>query len=498
MMITAKSLLVTLSLLVAFVPAFPQNDGDDLVIGKYRKLHSSVTNEDRILSVWLPRSYEETTLSYPVVCVLYGQNTTAYLMPTITACDMLSAGGAVPEMIVVGLANAERYRDYSSISDGYIENTVKFFSDELFPYIDRNYRTTDFRIVIGPQAGAVFSFYTLIKHPDLFDAYILENPFVGQNRELLYNMVSEYFNKDIALDKFLFIKEEKGQDPANIKTASQFAELMKSKAPAGFRFHFDLEEPSGYFVPPVPAKEGLLRLFEAYKFPDTLKVEKLDDIKRFYQDAGRKYGSDFPPPEHVLTIESDKFLSASKYDEESAVLEYMLSVYPRSLNALMRMGDLKRTLGDYPAAIKYYDEFLKIRQTDVVSIRNRRNTIEKYMNESLIYVLEKDIEAKGIDQAIRNFKKSKASKDNKLTFPENDFNSLGYALLNRGKQAEAIKVFSLALENYPQSSNLYDSRGEAYMRSGDKTRAVKNYEKSLELNPKNENARRVLEQLKGK
>jgi len=472
-----------------------QNDGDDIVIGKYRKLHSAVTNEDRTLSVWLPRTYDETNLSYPVIYLLYGQNTTGYLMPVITACDMLSAGGAAPEMIVVGVANAERYRDYTSISDGYIENTVKFFSDELFPFIQHNYRANDYRIVIGPQGGAVFSFYALIKHPDLFDAYILENPFVGQNREILSGMAAEHFGAQGTVDKFLYIKEESDRMPQNIETATQFAALVKSNAPPEFRFHFDLAEPSGYFVPPLPAKEGLLKLFEDYAFPDTLKVEKVEDIRRHYREVSRRYGVDLPPPEHVLTIESDKFLSASKNDEVSAVLEYMLSVYPRSLNALMRMGDLKRTLGDYASAIQYYNEFLKIRQADAISIRNRRDNLEKYMKESLIYVLEKDIETKGTDEAIRNFRSAKASPDNRLTFSENDFNSLGYALLNRGKQAEAVEVFTLALEHYPQSANLYDSRGEAHLKSGDTTQAIQDYEKSLELNPKNENARKMLEML---
>ena len=94
------------------LPVFSQTDGDDIVIGKYRKLHSSVTNEYRTLLVWLPRSYKDSVISYPVVYLLYGQNTSAYLLPTITACDMLSASGVIPEMIIVGVASTERYRDY--------------------------------------------------------------------------------------------------------------------------------------------------------------------------------------------------------------------------------------------------------------------------------------------------------------------------------------------------------------------------------------------------
>ncbi len=475
---------------------YSQNDGDDIVIGKYRKLHSTITNEDRTLLVWLPRSYNESTLSYPVIYLLYGQNTSAYLLPTITACDMLAASGVVPEMIIVGVASAERYRDYSSISDGFINNTVRFFIDELFPFINSNYRTLNYRIVIGPQAGAVFSFYSLIYNPDLFHAYIVENPFVGQNREVLFSMAKNFFNNNLTFNRFLYIREEENNNPLYVETASEFAEMMKTRAPKNFRFFYNLEKPSGYFVPPVPAKEGLLSLFESYAFPDKLRVENVNDITGFYKDISKMLGVELPAPEHVLTMESDKLLSAGKHNELFDLLKYMLSLYPHSLNALMRMGDLKRIQGDYETAIKYYDEFLKIMPVDAISIRNRRNNIEKYIKESLVYTLEKDILSAGIEKAIRNFKKAKGSKDNKLTYEENDLNSLGYSLLNRQMNTESVKVFRLALDIYPNSANLYDSLGEAYMRSGDNIKAILNYEKSLDLNPGNNNAIEMLNKLR--
>jgi hypothetical protein len=494
-----KSTVILISLLtVCLLKAYPQKDSDDIVIGKYRKLHSFITNEDRTLLVWLPRSYSESILFYPVVYLLYGQNTSAYLMPTITACDMLAASGTVPEMIIVGVASAERYRDYSSVADGYIENTVKFFREELFPFIDSNYRTQNYRIVIGPQAGAVFSFYSLLNHSDLFHAYILENPFVWQNREILYSMAEKKLTDKGQLNRFLYIREERNSQQQHVQTAIEFSERMGSKAPAGFRFCFSLEEPSGYFIPPAPAEEGLQLLFSPFVIPDSMKVLTLAEIKAFYQNISRVFGISFNIPEHVLTMKSDELMMAGRYSDQASLLEYMLSMYPRSLNALLRMGDLKRTLGDNEAAIHYYDEFLKIMPVDAIAIRNRRNSIEKYINESLVYILEKDIQSLGIDKAVRNFKRAKGSEENLLKYEESDFNSLGYSLLNRGMNRESIKVFRLALEIYPKTANLYDSLGEAYMKSGDNKNAIMNYEKSLELNPSNNNAREMLERIKQK
>jgi Flp pilus assembly protein TadD len=72
---------------------------------------------------------------------------------------------------------------------------------------------------------------------------------------------------------------------------------------------------------------------------------------------------------------------------------------------------------------------------------------------------------------------------------------LGYQLIRANKSKEAIRIFQLNVEAYPQSSNVYDSLGEAYMNDGDKQQAIANYQKSLELNPKNGNAVLMLQKL---
>jgi tetratricopeptide (TPR) repeat protein len=83
-------------------------------------------------------------------------------------------------------------------------------------------------------------------------------------------------------------------------------------------------------------------------------------------------------------------------------------------------------------------------------------------------------------------------------FPEFNLNDLGYALLRTGKPAEAIAVFELNVDAFPQSANTHDSLGEAYAAAGDIPRAIASYEKSLELNPRNANAEAKLKELKGR
>ena len=80
---------------------------------------------------------------------------------------------------------------------------------------------------------------------------------------------------------------------------------------------------------------------------------------------------------------------------------------------------------------------------------------------------------------------------------EAELNALGYQLIRAGQLPEAIRIFQLNVESFPQSSNTYDSLGEAYRDSGDTARAVANYQESLRLNPKNSNAVKMLQKLNG-
>ncbi len=74
---------------------------------------------------------------------------------------------------------------------------------------------------------------------------------------------------------------------------------------------------------------------------------------------------------------------------------------------------------------------------------------------------------------------------------------LGYRLLGMKKVKEAIEIFKLNVEAYPQSANVYDSLGEAYMINGDKKLAIRNYQRVVKLNPQNNNAVEILKKLRG-
>lgn len=82
-------------------------------------------------------------------------------------------------------------------------------------------------------------------------------------------------------------------------------------------------------------------------------------------------------------------------------------------------------------------------------------------------------------------------------FGEGSLNAFGYELLEAGDIHDAIAVFRLNTEQFPESANAWDSLAEGYLRAGDGERAVEYYEKSLELDPDNRNAKEKLREIRG-
>jgi tetratricopeptide (TPR) repeat protein len=115
--------------------------------------------------------------------------------------------------------------------------------------------------------------------------------------------------------------------------------------------------------------------------------------------------------------------------------------------------------------------------------------------KSLPEALLATIDSLGIDEAESQYRRLKTAEAANYNFEERELNRLGYQLMQRKKLKEAIRIFQLNVEAYPQSSNVYDSLGEAYMNDGDKPLAIANYQRSLELNPKNKGAVRMLRKL---
>jgi len=102
---------------------------------------------------------------------------------------------------------------------------------------------------------------------------------------------------------------------------------------------------------------------------------------------------------------------------------------------------------------------------------------------------------KSVDEIVE-FIKSADNQKSEYDISENGINVLGYNLMAQEKYNEALKIFELNIELFPNGFNTYDSYGECLLRLGDKKNAIIAYEKSLKLNPKNDSAKKILSEIK--
>ncbi len=108
--------------------------------------------------------------------------------------------------------------------------------------------------------------------------------------------------------------------------------------------------------------------------------------------------------------------------------------------------------------------------------------------ESIGAVVYDAVEKEGLDAALRKYKELKEQRPDAYAFGAGQLNLVGYKLLQHGKNKEALAVFKLNAELFPQEFAIQDSLGDGYLANGDEKMAAESFKKSLELNPRNTSA----------
>jgi glyoxylase-like metal-dependent hydrolase (beta-lactamase superfamily II) len=101
------------------------------------------------------------------------------------------------------------------------------------------------------------------------------------------------------------------------------------------------------------------------------------------------------------------------------------------------------------------------------------------------------------EDAIRELLASRGVVPAKYYFLEDQMNAYGYRFLQEDRVPQAVRMFRLYVDLFPDSWNAYDSLGEALLKAGDTEAARKMYEKSVSLKPDSKSGLEALEKLKG-
>lgn len=240
-------------------------------------LRSSVLGEDRQLIVHPPESYErDSSRRYPVIYVLDGSSQDGH---TARSAALLARLGLMPELIVVGLPNVSgegRQRDYtppfmrqdideSGSAMGRGDRFLHFIKAEVVPAIDRQYRTTDLRMLAGHSRGALLVTYSLMQEPDLFQARFAHSPALWREDAVMVTALDGHLASHPAAGAFYMSMG--GEEVERMVTAfDRLRDVLASRAPATLRWQADRipganHQKNGEWATPV----GLRWMFEKVK-----------------------------------------------------------------------------------------------------------------------------------------------------------------------------------------------------------------------------------------
>jgi len=238
-----------------------------------------VKGENYLIQVGLPMGYSSSQKTYPVLYVLDGDYAFGI---TKGIADLLMIGKEIKGIIVIGISygkgvfawSIKRTRDLTPGHDtifakgqntGGADNFLKFVQYELFPAVNRNYRTIpDSSAICGESLGGLLNSYILWKQPELFKGYIIISPSLIWNNKSVLKLESEYFVNHKELNKAVYIAYGSlDSKEVIISPATELIQMIQTHNYNGLRLVTRVFEGETHMsVPSVAITNGLKTLFK--------------------------------------------------------------------------------------------------------------------------------------------------------------------------------------------------------------------------------------------
>lgn len=240
-----RSLLVLVSLVTALAShAQPR----PLVIGETFTLHSKVLREDRRINVYLPPAYSASAdVRLPVLYMPDGGVAEDFIH-VAGLVQVLTGNGTMRPFVLVGIENTERRRDMTGPTENAEDKKIAprvggsakfraFVRDELMPQVEKRYRTTKERAIVGESLAGLFVVETFLREPELFDTYVAFDPSLWWNNERLVVDEAELLRARPPVRRTLYIATS--NEPGIVAPAQRFVEGLRTNRIEGLRWQYE-------------------------------------------------------------------------------------------------------------------------------------------------------------------------------------------------------------------------------------------------------------------
>ncbi|MFM9911776.1 MAG: alpha/beta hydrolase [Chitinophagaceae bacterium] len=366
-------------------------NGESIIIGKKENIQSNVLNENRTLWIYTPNNTSQnasTEKRYPVLYVLDGN---AHFFSTVGIIQQFSqanGNGVLPEMIVVGIENTNRLRDLVPSSDVAKPNPfVNFLSSELIPYIDKNYNTAPYRLLVGHSLGGLTAIDMLTNFPALFNACIAIDPSMWyDNEKFLKNTIAQ-LPKQTMNGKKLFVgtantlpggmtvsqlKNDNSPETQHIRSIFKLNDFLKANKNGLLYSHKYYQAERHNTVPLLSEYDGLRFIFDYYFF-DANEKDFMDStaliaskLKKHYAKVSGEMGYKNAAPEALINYLAYDALGKNHNTKSKELFELNREWYPESSKVYDSYADYYLAKKDTINTIENYKKALLIKNDTII------------------------------------------------------------------------------------------------------------------------------------
>tara|TARA_B100001057_G_scaffold199541_1_gene200210 strand:+ start:5049 stop:6227 length:1179 start_codon:yes stop_codon:yes gene_type:complete len=360
-----KYILGTLFFSFYFGLGFSQNL-DSLNVSKINDtIKSNFLNERRAIEIQLPRSYETDVMkNYPLIIVMDGD----YMFNLVSgSVDYLSFWGDIPENLVVGISQRDSRFDDSSNLDPIdytpISSTANFYDfliNELIPFITKNYRVSNFRILVGHERTANFINFFLLKENPAIRGVVSISPKFTKNMD-------KYITEKLkgTKSKIIYTLSSSKKDFETIyRNVKDFSETLDSIENKNLMFKsLIFENENHYILPSVSVPTSIRNTYSLYSDIDKVEydsiISKLDSSPIEYLQNKYQLIKDFYEIDKTISI--NDFLAIEDYIESFELYELYNDLseianeeYPETIISSYYKGRFYEETGQFEKAMYTY------------------------------------------------------------------------------------------------------------------------------------------------
>jgi len=353
-------------------------------------INSKIFGKERKIDVYLPDQYVADSTGKMIVAYVFDGQFPPYFNMVNSINDYYSLTEETIPMIIVGIHTENRWFEFTPEkmkNDTLYEpnnQLMKHLEQEVFPFIEKNYRTEKFRLGIGHSLGGTFVLYSVFKEKPLFHGIIAASPNMVMNGdEDLVKLGKNFLRKHPDNNTFIYIESgtEGLMEQSFTQSIQHFDSIVKNNNFSHFDWNYKKIENGNHMTTFVPClTDGLIAFNTKWNIS-----EKEKNYLKFADSSSLE----------------NQFRSCFQNQENFTKIPMQLSV-----SNIMRVNKQFEEAGDYETAFKIAKFAFQLCDTDN-TLKDKTST-KNLLNDQLLWFQFMDLTLKAKNESnLKNYSQAK-------------------------------------------------------------------------------------------